>query len=149
MGVLDGGDEFDRRRILEQVTARACAQGLENVEIVLVDGEHDDFSLGTTAPDLCRPFDARHARQTDVHEHDVGRVDLQGGEHLLAGSVGTVADQATGGPEQYGESLAYGTVVFYDDDVDHASLVERVNRRELDLFPSSQLTLQKSIEFEI
>ena len=63
--------QFLRRAALEQVTARAGAQRLEDAVGVLVDRHHDDLDRGQQLLEPGGAFDAGDVRQLNVHQHDL------------------------------------------------------------------------------
>jgi hypothetical protein len=71
-GLPDGFQQLLGGGALEHVTAGARRQRVENVFRVLINREHHHLGLRQERLQLPHAFDAVHAGQVDVHEHDVG-----------------------------------------------------------------------------
>ena len=56
--LLDRGDQFRRRRLLEHVPRRPGGEGIKDVFRVLVHGQHDDLRSGHLRLELARTFHA-------------------------------------------------------------------------------------------
>src|SRR5215475_3822936 len=67
-------EEFWGRRLLDEVTARARAQGFEHNLVVLMDGKDDDVEIRMNFLQPPDAFDSRHTRESDIHEDDVRQV---------------------------------------------------------------------------
>jgi len=85
MHVVNGFEQDFRGTRLHQITVRAGLQRAEDALTVLIDREHDDLEGGQGALEVGHAFNARHAWQFDVHEHDVGLQDMNPIEGFFAG----------------------------------------------------------------
>ena len=117
MHIADGLDNFGLGRALQQITAGAGEQGIENFVTVLINGEHEDLDGRDLRFELSDTFDAAHFWQVDIHEQHVrgGLGNL--GEGFFAISITTGADETFGVTDLAGEVFAYPIVVFYDGDL--------------------------------
>jgi hypothetical protein len=82
--VLDRADDVRRRRVLEQEAGRACLQRAQHELVGVEGGEHEHggrVRLRGEQPGGRDPVELRHA---DVHEDDVGPMEVDRGEHLAA-----------------------------------------------------------------
>jgi hypothetical protein len=66
-----GTDDFTGGRVLEQVSRRSRADGLEDRVVLLEDREHDHVEIGPVSLHAARRLDARESRHFNVHEHDL------------------------------------------------------------------------------
>src|SRR5260370_6810194 len=60
-----------RRSLLEQITAGAGAQGIEDSFVVVVNGQHQHYQSRISRFQEAYAFDAAHARQADVREQHI------------------------------------------------------------------------------
>ncbi len=70
-------DQVGRPNVLQQETARPCAQRSEHVLVRVERGEDDDPSRVARGDDAARRLDPVHAGHPHVHQDDVGPVQLR------------------------------------------------------------------------
>ena len=58
--------------VFEQVTVCARAQGIENQVAIVIGRQHQNLRPRPALLEPRHTLDAAHARQVDVHQHDVG-----------------------------------------------------------------------------
>ena len=122
MDVPDAAQELVRRRPLEQVAGGAGGERGEDQVGVLVDRQHHDLHRRQQRPQPPHALDAAHARQVDVHQHDVGADGGQLGDRALAALVLADAREPIGAVDQPGEAGADARVVLDDRDADRPGL---------------------------
>jgi hypothetical protein len=66
-----GSDQVAVGRRLQHVSGRARAQGLEEVLLVVVHGEHQDLEVRPLLDDLTRCLEPGHARHGDIEHRQV------------------------------------------------------------------------------
>src|ERR1035438_6627999 len=71
MHSLDGFEQFLTGRQLEQIPTGSGGQGVKHALGVLIDRQHDELNYRMSQLDLAHALDAIHARQINVHEHDI------------------------------------------------------------------------------
>lgn len=89
--LLDGAQEIDRGCALEQKAAGPIFQRTEDQVAVVINGEHDDVHSGQELLQSCHALDPGHAREIDVHQHNIGQVPGQVGQGALGVGPGTRA----------------------------------------------------------
>src|SRR5262249_49882336 len=113
----DVGDLIDRD-VLQQVSGRAGLDRLEEVLLLVADGQHDDLDARHLVLDGGARLDATAAWHPDVHEHDV-RYQVA---HLLHGllAVAALADDldAVLVVEDHLQTTAEQSMVIDDEDAD-------------------------------
>ena len=81
---LDRGDDVGGRGILEQKPGGSGLQRAQH-QFVSVEGSQDDdlgrIGLGAEQPGRGDAVEERHA---DIHQHDVGMVQVSGGQYFVA-----------------------------------------------------------------
>ena len=65
MELLQGFDDGDQARILQQVAGRPRLEGLEDLLVIFIDGEHHELGVGALRPHFADAFDAIHGRWGD------------------------------------------------------------------------------------
>ena len=124
---LEHGPQLRRLEVLEQVALGTGLDRLEEVILVLGDGEDDDGDrrLGRLDPRRRRePGPARHA---DVHEHQV-RPDLGGQRDRLVLAAGEPHDIVAPRPDERRDPVAEEGVVVGDEDPHRGRLDRRGGR---------------------
>ncbi len=86
-----GVHELVRGRVLEQVAAHPCLDGLGDRGPRLVDRDEDDLGVGRRLTDCPSGFDPAHPRHPHVHEHHV-RSQLAGVLDRLLAAAGLAND---------------------------------------------------------
>src|SRR6185437_12915171 len=71
--VADSLDDLGWRGLFEQVARGAGADGVEDIFIVVEDGEHQHLDRGKMCLDGTHAFDAGDVGEADVHEDDIGQ----------------------------------------------------------------------------
>jgi hypothetical protein len=97
---VDGGGHVVGRLLLEEVAVGAGLDGLEEVVLLLGDGQHHDPDGRYAGPDVPGGVDAVAARHADVHEDHVRDQLLHPGDGLLA--VARFGDHINGGLRSQG-----------------------------------------------
>src|SRR5882724_2407684 len=116
--LADRLDEAGRRRVLQEVTARAVADRLEDLVLLGEDGQHEDLHGGKLLPQEPHPLRSKHPRKVDVEEEDVGGIRGEGGQSLLDGAEGPGEPVARRGRDEGRETRAERLVVLDDRDGD-------------------------------
>ena len=80
----DGLAHFLRRRALEQITARARLECVEDFVVIGIDRDHDDEQFRQLGFQLRGRLDPGNAGHVDVHQDDVGLERGHLGQRLLA-----------------------------------------------------------------
>ena len=114
--VANRREQLFRRAGLDQIAIRAGFQGAENAFAVFINRDHDDLHRGRGLFDLGDAFDPGHARQLDVHEHDI-RIFCQNLRQSLLG--GRKCGQTFDVGRRFkdlNELLSQAFVVFNNDD---------------------------------
>ena len=125
---LDRADDLRRRGVLEQEAGRAGLQRAQD-ELVGVERREDEdggrVGLRGEQPRRRDPVELRHA---DVHEDDVGPVEVDRAEHLAA--VGGLAHdlEALRAGEHHPQARAHERVVVDEQDADHRGSAARAGR---------------------
>src|SRR5436190_5555696 len=114
VNLLDGLDEFGWRHIFEEVTARATSQCIEDQIALFVGGEHEDLKLGKPGFETGDAFDAAHAWEIDVHEHDIRDFRRNRAESRFGVGVSADATEVGGAAKQLGKAFASAATVFND-----------------------------------
>ena len=116
---LDRADDLRRRGVLEQEAGRAGLQRAQD-EFVGVEGrEHEDGGRVGLRGEQAGGRDAVELWHADVHEHDVGPVEVHRPEHLAA--VVGLGDhlEARCAGEHHPQAGAHERVVVDEQDADH------------------------------
>ena len=69
---LDHRSQLGGLEVLEQIATGTDLDGLEQVVLVLTDGEHDDPRVRLGEGDATCRLEAAASRHPDIHEHEVG-----------------------------------------------------------------------------
>ncbi len=105
---------------LEKIPGGAAAERLEQVIVVGIMRQHDDFHLRHFFFDDCRAFVAAHvAGDLQIHQHDVGLVRVEMFDRGFAVGVVTRANKALGFGDFLRDAQAGLGVVVYDDYAGH------------------------------
>ena len=112
MNLLDGGEQFGRGFVLQDVTARAGAEGIENQVAVLVGGEHQHPQSRHGGLEFDNAINAAHAREIDVHEQHLGLFGRDVEQRGFAGGMRAQQAHAGSAAQQRDEALARFAVVF-------------------------------------
>src|SRR5215471_9389527 len=117
--ILDALEQARRWRLLQKVTARARAESREDPFVVLVDGQDEQNEIGKSLVQHPNALDAGHARQPDVHQHDVGPARVDRGDRVLHGPEGGLDATDARPVEQRGQPFADLLAILDDGYADH------------------------------
>lgn len=114
MDIADGFDDLGLGRALEQITAGAGQEGIEDFVAVFVDCEHEDLDGRDLRFEFSDAFNPAHFRQVDIHKEHIRGSLGHLGESFFAVSITAGADETFGVTNLAGEVFANPVVVFYD-----------------------------------
>ena len=118
----DGLAHFVGGGALEEVTAGAGFEGIEDFVVVAVDGDHDDEELRELLLELCGGLDAGDAGEVDIHEDDIGAKGGDFGEGLLAAAPDADAAALRSALDDASQAGTNSGIVLHDGDAGHAGL---------------------------
>jgi len=116
--LAEGREQFAGRGLFEEITIGTSHKSVKYGIALIVDGEHDELGPGQEGLEFADGIDAAHARQVDIHEHDIGQ-ETGDFRHGIF-TAGMLADALeVGGPvDQLHQSFTGGGVVFDDGNGD-------------------------------
>ena len=114
MDIPDRLQQFGGGRPLQNIPCRPCDQRLENVLIVLENGQHHDLQVLILLLEFFHAFNARHLWEVDIHEHDIGDVRRQISKRLFSTPACRRAQKSFGTVDQHRQALADFIIVFDD-----------------------------------
>src|SRR5450830_187351 len=132
--VAHGLEEFRRRRLLQQVARGPVAEGLEDLLLALIDAQHQDRDRRARVAHPRDGLRARHPRQVDVHEEDVGGAVPEVGEALqgvLRGAPASGPREPARAADQEAQALPEAGVVLDDGHADRRALGAHGHTRSL------------------
>ncbi len=110
-------DHLFRGIALEEVAAGARLKGFEDVIVVGINRKHQDLGSRKTIFQQRGAFEARHAGQVDVHEHDIRGGGRQEFQRFFAGLASRHTMERRVAPDDFGQTFPQFPVIFNDADV--------------------------------
>jgi hypothetical protein len=118
---LDRSDDLARGRVLEQEAVGAGAQRPQHQLVAVEGGEHEHPRRARLRADERRGGDAVELGHPQVHEHDVGMMEVHLGEDLAAVRGLPHHLETVPGRQHHAQPRAHQCIVIHDEHADAAA----------------------------